>query len=48
MADISPEKLQEEADTEDIPDNEAESKGEEQGECVPLPAHIPTEEKAED
>ncbi len=47
-ADSSPEKLQEEADTEDIPDNEAESKGEEQGECVPLPAHIPTEEKAED
>lgn len=43
-ADISPEKLKEEAETENISDDEAENKGE----CDPLPDHIPTEEKAED
>ena len=35
------EELQEETEIEDIPDNEAESREEEQGECDPLPDHIP-------
>lgn len=46
--DISLGKLQEETDTADIPENEAEVKEKEKGECDPLPDHIPTEEKAED
>lgn len=46
-ADALSEELQEETEAEDIPDNESEDKEEEQGECDPLPDHIPTEEVAE-
>lgn len=47
-ADALSEELQEETEAEDIPENESEDKEEEQGECDPLPDHIPTEEVAED
>ncbi|WP_290451257.1 DUF262 domain-containing protein [Ileibacterium valens] len=46
-ADALSEELQEETEAEDIPENESEDKEEEQGECDPLPDHIPTEEVAE-
>lgn len=46
-ADALSEELQEETEAEDIPDNESEDKEEEQGECDPLPDHIPAEEVAE-
>lgn len=39
--------LQEEAGTENLSDDEAETREEKQLECVPLPDHIPTEEVAE-
>lgn len=46
-ADALSEELQEETEAEDIPDNESKDKEEEQGECDPLPDHIPAEEVAE-
>ena len=46
-ADALSEELQEETEAEYIPENESEDKEEEQGECDPLPDHIPTEEVAE-